>query len=48
MLPCRFIYDHVISYLFIATHEWHELYEKLLGETPFCSPGSGCLEVDIG
>jgi len=48
MLPAHFIYDHVISPLFIATHEWHGSYGKLLGETYFCSPGSGCLEVDTG
>jgi len=48
VLPARLIYDHVISTLFIATHEWHESYGKLLGETHFCSPSSGCLEVDMG
>jgi len=26
MLPVRFIYNHLISPLFIVTHEWHDSY----------------------
>jgi len=45
VLPAWFIYDHMISPLFIATDEWYESYGKPLG---ICSRGSGCLEVDTG
>jgi len=37
MLPARFIYNHVISPLFISTHEWHDSYGKPLGGNTFLS-----------